>query len=123
MVQELRRISFTKAETLAALEGYRRMTENFLPPGTITAFEMLSATSIKVAIQTDLPTPEVIILQEDKVAQPLIRFCLENNIPLPRSGRKSVTVTPEAVCLTVALDLDTHLADSPDRTLPPSLPS
>ena len=45
-----------------------------------------------------------ILLNDAKLLQPVIRYCLESNVMLPRSARKSVLITKENVSLCVAID-------------------
>lgn len=109
MVQELRRITLNKAELISSLESHRRMTPNFLPDGKIVDFDIIDSTSIMITVETNPEEQEAsIIFPDDKIVQALIRFCLENNIALPREGHKSVLVAKDNVSLCIALDLDTQ---------------
>ncbi len=111
MVQELRQIIFGKEEFISALEAHSRMNISYLPKGKIVAFEILDVTSVMVTVATDdSPEGVRVILNESKLLKPLIRFCLENNIMLPRDGHKSVLLTENNVTLCIALEVETMMA-------------
>jgi len=87
------------------------MNVTYLPKGKIVAFEILDVTSVMVTVATDdSPEGVRVILNESKLLKPLIRFCLENNIMLPRDGHKSVLLTENNVTLCVALEVNTMIA-------------
>jgi len=115
MVQELRRITLNKAELISSLESHRRMTPNFLPDGEIIDFDIIDHTSIMITVETDPSMREASVVPDDKIVQALIRFCLENNIVLPREGHKSVLVAKDDVSLCIALDIDTQVTGISDR--------
>jgi len=110
MVQELRWIMLSKHEVVTALEAHNRMTPNFMPPGTITAWEDIDQTSIKVTMTT-VSGLKTLFLGTDKLLQPLIRFCIENNIMLPLDGHKSVMVGNSNISLCIALEINAVFID------------
>jgi hypothetical protein len=111
MVQELRQVILGKEEFISALESHSRMNVSFLPKGKIVAFEILDMSTVMITVATDENAEGVrVIMKESKLLKPLIRFCLENNIMLPRDGHKSVLLTENNVTLCIALEVDTMMA-------------
>ncbi|MDE1900257.1 MAG: hypothetical protein KGI37_01255 [Alphaproteobacteria bacterium] len=113
MVYETRRIVLEKEELFLALEAHGRMTPHFLPRGRVVDFEALSPTSIMVTVETEPDAQEAtVIFTDGKLVQALVRFCLENNIMLPRAARKSVAVDAEHVSLCMDMDVDIFMPRS-----------
>jgi len=107
MVKELRHIILSQDEFIPALEAHNRVTPNYLPSGKILRYECIDQDFIRVIIQITPSGQEVaLIVDSSKMLQALIRFCLENNIMLPRQGQKSVLIEDDRVSLCIALDLD-----------------
>jgi len=110
MVQEVRRIILDKEEMIAALEAHKRMKPDFMPEGKIEGFEIIDDSSLKLIVKDGAQGgDERLFCDNAKLLQPLIRFCLENNIILPRQGQKSVLVAKESVSLCIILDVGIHL--------------
>jgi len=110
MVQELRQIILSKDELLLAIDAHRRIKPGLLPDGKIIDFEVAGQTSIRVTIAGEDETQTTsVVFSDAKLLDALIRFCLENNIMLPRLGRKSVSVLADNVSLCIMLDVDTYL--------------
>jgi len=113
MVQEVRHIILSKDEMISALECHSRMTPNFLPKGKIVDFDILAENSIMVTVETEPDAQEASVIFTDlKLIYALIRFCVENNIMLPREGRKTVMIGPSSVSLCINLDIETYVASN-----------
>ncbi len=113
MVQEVRRIMLTPEELVSAFESYRRMTPGFLPEGRIVSCIPLGDGAIKVLLkmpENTLPTKSEFVFKDMDAVNPLIRFCIENNIMLPRSGQKSLFIKDGTASLYVVLNLNIDLA-------------
>jgi hypothetical protein len=116
MVQEYRRIILDEDELRSAFEAYRRMRPQALPAGKIThcAASQHGAEAATVTLTIEPPDaghgPSTQhLLTEAAILEPVIRFCIENNIVLPRNGRKTVGVVGGKVSLCVALNLSLGL--------------
>lgn len=91
MVTEIRRIILSRDELLCALVSFRRANEGAIPAGAIKNCDVgRDATGL---IQIEQGPEHGDAARDVTIAQPmltdvLIRFCLENNVALPRTGRK-----------------------------------
>ncbi len=106
MVKEMRKIILSKDEIMAALESYKRSNFEFLPPGKIVSCQLKAGGPIIVGFErTDGATdhPLEFSLEQQKLLEPMIRFCLENNIVLPRNSRKSALTGEDQVALFIQM--------------------
>ncbi|MFY9288389.1 MAG: hypothetical protein WAO98_07785 [Alphaproteobacteria bacterium] len=120
MVQEFRRIMLDENELVGAMDGFRRLTPGFLPDGKIIKCVPTteSIESVKVTLEVTNETGVTQIehtVKDVDVGKCLVRFCLENNIMLPKDGRKGVAVVGGYVSLCIALDLS---VDQPEHIAP-----
>lgn len=114
MVQEFRRITLNADELLCAVSSYSRMTPQFLPEGKIVS--CMPNVDGSLALVMEIPFGAVakrtdFTLKGIDVLRPLIRFCIENNILLPRNGRKSISVENGMLSMCIALDLDIDVSE------------
>ena len=105
MPWETRQIGLSNAEVLDAVQSYRRRVEDFLPRGQITRCVPLEA-AVQVTVEASYSgTTHKLDYQidADTLREVAVRFCIENNIPIPRSGDKKVRITGEGIVLEIAL--------------------
>jgi hypothetical protein len=106
MPKEMRKIIMSKDEVIAALESYKRSDFEFLPPGKITSCELKAGAPVTVGIETSfaskIQTTEFSI-DPPRLLEPMIRFCLENNIVLPRNSKKSALVGDNQAALYIQI--------------------
>ena len=104
MVEEVRKILLNQNEFLAALEAYRRACPNFLPAGRILRWQKESDVAIKVFVEVaygkTVQTMEI-ALDEKELVEPIIKFCIENNVMLPRAAKKMTRFEGDKVALHV----------------------
>ncbi|MDD3370452.1 MAG: hypothetical protein PHE27_01370 [Alphaproteobacteria bacterium] len=115
-MQDIRRIIFSDEELGSAFEAYSRKTPNFLPPGKIVSCSTLVASGSECAVLVRIDTSQEsgpkqleLTFRNANVLQPLILFCLENNVMLPRQGRKSFSIVEGKACLIIDLNLEFDL--------------
>ena len=113
MVQEVRRIILSQAEIICAFDSYRRMSPQFLPLGQIIDCKPQNNGSVLLLL--DIPAGSgfhqtEITLKDTDVLLPIIRFCLENNIMLPKAGKKSIIVNNNVLALDIKINMDTDQA-------------
>lgn len=113
MVQELRRIILDCNELTAALECYQRLANDFLPDTKILNCRTSGEKTVEVKIQTLQADaePTTIQLTPEDLLFPMIRFCIEGNIMLPRDGGKTVMIGEDKVALCIALNSNIHSMD------------
>lgn len=112
MVQEVRRVIFSTDELYSAIEGYRRMTPNFLPLGKIIGCSV-EENAIRVTLRPPGKTKQPVtthIIKGAEAVKPLLRFCLENNIMMPKEGQKSLYVKDGAASLYIVLNVNLEVA-------------
>jgi hypothetical protein len=116
MVMDIRRVTLSEYELTAALVSYQRVTPEFYPTGKIIDCKPTADGKILATLENDSQSPRrwEVTLKPSDALKPLIRFCLENNIMLPRNGQKSVSIADNRVALYVVLNLDVDLAGSLD---------
>jgi hypothetical protein len=113
MVQDIRKIVFTSHELLSAFESYGRTTPQFLPGGKLISCAPVEEDGIKLKVEMEYgsSTHEVeFIYRGIDVLRPLVLFCIENNIMLPRDGRKDFMIVDGQAIVTVDLNLDVDLS-------------
>ncbi len=116
MVQEVRKIILTAEEMAAAFDSYRRVTPHFLPDGNIVRCAQAPDHAVTVVIEAPAPAggaaPAQFTFKGVNILRPLIRFCIENNIMLPRDGHKSVIVDDKGFTLCIELNMQIDLTES-----------
>ncbi len=113
MVQESRKITFSTAELGMAFVAYGHRTPKFLPAGKLQACELVEDDGVKLsfAMEYGCSTHDVeFIYRGLDVMRPIILFCIENNIMMPREGRKTFSISDGKAILTIELDLDIDLS-------------
>jgi hypothetical protein len=115
-MQEIRKIIFSNDELFSAFKSFSRKTPNFLPVGKLISCSPVgqagteSEIVVKIQKVPDDPATETeLSYRGADVLQPLILFCLENNIMLPRNGRKAFLVTDSHANLVVDLNQELDL--------------
>jgi len=118
---ELRQIMLSEKEVLQAIHVYRRARTDFLPHGDGVAFSLKPTAGdslVHMTIQVDMiygQTRQTISIEtaEADVVDMLVRCCLENNIPIPKAGRKSASVVDGMLTLTIYSDDDSANVAAP----------
>lgn len=123
MVQEIRDIILSLDEVLLAFDGYHRITPGFLPKDSvIIGCKTLDGAVVLSAIVIDgsLREQKELMFKGVDVLRPLIRFCIENNVMLPRDGKKSILIDHDKIRIHIELILGLEMpaALSPMREEP-----
>jgi hypothetical protein len=103
MPQEYRLITLSNEELAIALASHRRTNPEFLPPGAMTVF-LVTATGLEVTIAGADGATQRRSLDFGALTEPLITFCLDSNIKLPRAAEKRAVVSEGALALEMRLD-------------------
>ncbi len=106
MATELRRIFFDPAELLEATQSYLRANVEII--GAVTVVSVKAGKDGSLAVGFVRPTqpgqPQGdITLQPEQALDLLVRFCLENNIPMPRQGTKAAVACGDSIALQIKL--------------------
>ncbi|HEU0118305.1 MAG TPA: hypothetical protein VFR09_06695 [Alphaproteobacteria bacterium] len=116
----------TPDELLAAFESHRRATPGFMPQGTLLDCVPTANNAILVTMQMPPGSGQTkgeFLYKNDDAVKPLIRFCLEHGIMLPRDGQKTLYIKDGVaslyVVLNVTIDVSEHLPQQrADRSHP-----
>lgn len=107
MPREHRQIFFTDDELLNAMAAHHRTLPNKVMQGEAEA--CIVGSGPKIAVTCRVQDGNVYRSQEAEVPlefvlHSLIRYCLENNIVIPRAGRKTVEYCNGEICLQIVLN-------------------
>jgi hypothetical protein len=105
MASEYRLITLTHEELAIALASFRRTHPEFLPPGAMTAF-LVTAEGLEVTLAGAEGTTERRTVSFEALTEPLITFCLDSNIKLPRAAEKHAVLSEGAMALEMRLDAE-----------------
>jgi len=106
MVEELRKIILSHDEVLLALESFRRVAPTFLPSGKIVQWRSGPDSTMIIELgSADAPDAkgEEISLKTSDLFEPTVKYCIANNIMLPRNSRKCVRIEKDRVALYVII--------------------
>lgn len=106
MPREIRTIILSDAEFTGAIDSFRRVRRDLLPPGIVHGVEAQADGSILVAIEMKFG-PNIrndkFVLEHQFVVEALARFCIETNVIIPRAGAKNVIRTEKEWVLEIRL--------------------
>ncbi len=105
---ERREIRLTEQELIHAIQAYGRQTPGVLPIGVLLGTDVADRTpdpprvtvAVRLAADPDQPPVDVRI-SDQSLFELLIRFCMEEGIPLPRAGTKTAWVMDGLVTLVI----------------------
>jgi len=112
MVQEVRQVMLNVDEIVAAIDDYRQISPEFLPAGKITSCQITDFDSVNIAIEImrdGFIRQSSFTLRGAELLKPLVYFCLQKGIPLPRDGRKVALFGETAVMLCITRNMDVDL--------------
>ncbi len=105
---EIRDIVFTKTEVMAALAAHDRMCANQEIADVVADVELASGEAPQATVRFDSDAAPVTVSGERLLAA-LVRYCIENNIVIPRNAKKSVV--PAADAARLRIEIGERLAD------------
>ena len=108
MAKELRKIILSPDELAIALDSYKRTNFDFLPVGKIVNCEIKANAPVVVGINStgaDTEKSSQFVIKPADLLEPLIKYCIENNIMLPRNSRKTVLVGDEQAVLFIQIGM------------------
>ncbi|PCJ68498.1 MAG: hypothetical protein COA62_15190 [Rhodobiaceae bacterium] len=109
MAEELRYIMFSDEEFLFGIESYRRMNPDFLPNGHLDKWAAGKNGSLNFTMTLKGGSTKNVVsftVEATQVTEILVRFCIENNIPIPRAGKKVVRTQDGKLALRISLNAD-----------------
>lgn len=106
MAAELRFIILSDTDFRSAIQSFRRSHPGFLPDGAVERWTAVEdhTLELNVAVKGGASTNNVPFkIESHHVVEILVRFCMENNIPIPRAGRKCWIVKDGRIGLRINL--------------------
>ena len=114
MIHEIRQIIFSTEEIKRAFISYRKVVPEFMPNGEVTGCNPApnGEVSLDVTVRNDNQIiMKKILMKRIDVVKPIIRFCVDCGIKLPRQGKKSITVGEGTITLVVQLTTQVELIE------------
>ena len=106
MPKEFRQIVFSHHELAHAVVAHNRIAEDKVLCGDLASCSLGEDLIIRAECRVrDGGTVRSlqVKLSEDFTREALIRYCLENNIPIPRSGSKQLRLIEDEACLEISI--------------------
>jgi hypothetical protein len=109
MAKEIRKVKVSGGELAMALNAYRRLEPEYLPPGKVVHCDVHEDTeAVEIEIEQAAMRHECerkkFSLPLSKITEPLIYFCIDHHIMLPRRGKKSGIVSDGNPALFIELE-------------------
>lgn len=95
MPHEIRRLYFSEPEVTKAILGLNTQAkQKFLIPGSLSGIALSAEPSLHLDIRVESVDGEMktISLNETLVGAAIIRFCIEEGVPLPLHANKSLSI-------------------------------
>jgi hypothetical protein len=108
MPREIRQIILSKEEFTGAIKSYRRTAQDALPHGDIESYRVTTAGSVQLNMKTYYGGGQqniTIDLSSKHIIEILVRFCIENNIMIPKNSNKSYQVQGDEISLVITMDM------------------
>ena len=103
---EIRRIILDDEELISAINSYRRVRDDLLPPGSILSVapgdDGGAAVQIEFKFGPNVRT-DTFALTTPHLVEAMIRFCIETNVVVPRQGKRSAGHTAKGWTLEMLL--------------------
>lgn len=108
MPRELRQIILTKDEVVSAINSYKRTSPEALPQGDVLSYSANTNGGIKIGMKIYYGANEQnldIDLNGTHIVQLLAKFCIENNIMLPRNAEKSFKLVNDELVFIIRINM------------------
>jgi hypothetical protein len=111
MAKEIRKVKVSGGELAMALNAYRKLEPEYLPPGKVVRCDVHEdSDAVEIEIEQTITRAEYqkerrrLSIPLPKITEPLIYFCIDNHIMLPRRGKKSGIVSDGSPALFIELE-------------------
>lgn len=108
MPREIRQIILSKEEFSGAIKSYRRAAQDALPQGDIESYCVSPAGTVQINMKTYFGGSQqniTIDLNSNHIVKILVRFCIENNIMIPKNSDKKFQLQGSEVFLVITMDM------------------
>lgn len=105
MPSEFRDIVFTKDEVVAALGAYDRLQSEQAIDCDLSDLSVEGASGFEVTLRVNEPDGDrEISVTQDMLRAALVRFCIENNIMVPKRAKKTTFMGKTTATLRIKID-------------------
>lgn len=107
MPRELRQILFNMDELLSAVIAYNRMAQEKVIYGD--PIKCVIGKNGEISLESRIKHGDnwkemEVVLGKKVINDSIIRFCIENNVMIPKAGKKSFGINRDELCLLIELD-------------------
>jgi len=109
MAEELRYIMVSNEDFLSGVQSYRRTHTDFLPAGDLDKWALGTGKSVDITMTVSGGSTKnqmTFKIEAQHVTEILVRFCIENNIPVPLAGIKDWFVRNDKIALRIFLNAE-----------------
>jgi hypothetical protein len=107
MPTELRQLIFSRDELAAAIANYNGNASQDVPAGRIMFCKVMQNSGIFVTVKI-VPDGETEVqtvhLDKNTVGAALMKYCLDNKIPMPKKASKSLQALGENIAMSLCID-------------------
>ena len=108
MATELRRIVFANDEVIEAIKNYNEVAKKKLPAGAIVSCRINSGEADKVTLDMRESYSDKhyrVALKTSFIGAALMKWCLDNEIPMARSAEKTLEVVGDNLSISLTMNL------------------
>lgn len=106
MTRELRQIAFTRYELVQAIMAFDRMSPEPIIPGKVIDCRLEENEPVQTTnriLRNNTPTEITMTLEPVFLKRALVRYCIENDIVIPRDSEKTVAVRKGGIALVIKI--------------------
>ncbi len=105
MPSEFRDIVFSNDEVVAALEAHDRLQPEQVIGANVSDMSVEGGSGLQATLRIKDPDGDrEVMVSQDTLREALVRFCIENNIMVPRRGKKSSFMGKTTATLRIKID-------------------
>jgi hypothetical protein len=108
MPRELRQIILARDEVIGAIDSYRRTSPQALPQGDVLSYSANANGGLRIGMKLSYGSTQQVLdidLDGPQIVQLLAKFCIENNIMLPRNSEKSYKLVNDELILIIRINM------------------
>ena len=107
MLTEIRKIIFPDDDLITGIVDHMRATSKELPRGAVTSLEIVKSPELHVVLYVhDVANDEShsFPVDPDNLVRAMVRYCINNKIPIPKNAKKSAEKIDETMALSILID-------------------
>ncbi len=107
MLTEIRKLIFPDDDLITGIVDHMRATSETLPRGAMTSLEIVKSPDLHVVLNVhDVANDEShsFPVDPDNLVRVMVRYCINNNIPIPKNAKKSAEKINGKMALSILID-------------------